>query len=262
MQQTSSTGRRLIWDLPTRVFHWALAGSFIGAYLLAEEDGARTLHVMFGYTVAGLLAFRLLWGFVGSRHSRFSDFAFSPAAAVRYLRDLAGGRARDYDGHNPAASWGVYALLLLAGATVVTGWLNYNAIGGKEAFEEVHETLANAWLAMVAVHLAGVVVGSLAHRRNLVATMIDGHRRMAGDAGARGAGEVGAAGARPERGTRPGWAIGSALLAAVAGFWAWSVTTGGGSLLAGAGGFAGEHERGDVAGLERGAADEEDEDQD
>lgn len=211
---------------------------------------------MFGYTAAGLLAFRLLWGFVGSRHSRFSDFAFGPAAAARYLRDLAGGRARDYDGHDPAASWGVFALLLLAGATVVTGWLHYNAIGGEEAFEEMHETLANAWLAMVAVHLAGVVVGSLAHRRNLVATMISGHRRTAGNEGARPAGEIRAAGARPGR------AIGSVLLAAVIGFWAWSATTGGGALLAGAGGLAEQHERGDVAGLERNAADEDREDED
>lgn len=155
MQDMPTTGRRLVWDLPTRVFHWALAGSFLGAYLLAEQDGARTIHVMFGYTVAALVAFRLLWGFVGGSHSRFSDFAYGPREAVRYLRDLVTGRARDYEGHNPAGSWAIFGLLMLAAATAATGWLHYNGIGG-EALEESHELLANAWLAMVFVHLAGL----------------------------------------------------------------------------------------------------------
>jgi cytochrome b len=239
MQDTTPTGRQLVWDLPTRVFHWALAISFAGAYLLSEQDGARSFHVMFGYTVAGLVAFRLLWGFVGSRHSRFSDFAFSPAAALRYLRDLARGRARDYEGHNPAGSWAIYALLALAGATAVTGWLHYNA-GGGERFEEVHELLANAWLVMVVIHVAGVIVGSVAHRRNLVATMITGRRAGAGMAG-----------------TRPGWVLGSALLATVLGFWTWSATTGGGSLLAGAEGSAGGHQQ-DETDAREGGGDEHD----
>jgi cytochrome b len=76
---------------------------------------------MFGYTVAGLLVFRLLWGFVGSRYARFRSLAFDPAAATAYLKDLASGRARDYEGHNPAGSWPIYALLVLAAGTAVTG---------------------------------------------------------------------------------------------------------------------------------------------
>jgi len=232
MQDTTARAKRMIWDLPTRVFHWALAGSFLGAYLLSEHDAARNFHVMFGYTVAGLLLFRLLWGFVGSRHARFADFTYGPAAALRYLRDLAAGRARDYEGHNPAGSWAIYALLALAAATAVTGWLHYNEVGG-EGLEEVHEVLANAWLVMVVVHVAGVIVGSLAHRRSLVAPMITGYRRDAREGDAPGAAAVPA--------TRPGWVLGSALLAAVLGFWTWSASTGGGTLLAGAEGADKEH---------------------
>jgi len=257
MQTSTSTGRRLIWDLPTRVFHWALAASFVGAYLLAEEDGSRNLHVMFGYTVAGLLVFRLLWGFVGSTHARFRDFAYGPGAAAAYLRDLVRGRARDYDGHNPAGSWAIYALLALAAATALTGWLQYNGIGG-ETFEEIHEVLANAWLVMVAVHVAGVVVASLAHRRNLVASMITG-RRDGGSA-------VETSGPRseptPARGSPapgPRWALGSALAVAVLGFWSWAVTTGGGTLLAGAADAA---ESGEQAELGEGARLQEKEDDD
>jgi len=244
METSTSTGRRLIWDLPTRVFHWALAASFLGAYLLAEEDGSRNLHVMFGYTVAGLLVFRLLWGFVGSTHARFRDFAYGPGAAAAYLRDLVRGRARDYDGHNPAGSWAIYALLALAAATALTGWLQYNGIGG-ETFEEIHEALANAWLVMVAVHVAGVVVASLAHRRNLVASMITG-RRGGGSAAET---NVPRSERTPGRGSPapgPRWALGSALAVAVLGFWSWAVTTGGGALLASAAGAAGSGEQAEL----------------
>jgi cytochrome b len=247
MNDSTSTGGRLVWDLPTRVFHWALAGSFLGAYLLAEEDGSRNLHVMFGYTVAGLLVFRLLWGFVGSTHARFREFAYGPGAAMAYLRDLVRGRARDYDGHNPAGSWAIYALLALAAATALTGWLNYNQVGG-ETFEEIHEVLANAWLVMVVVHVAGVIVSSLAHRRNLVVPMITGRRRGGSATAAGGEATPG----RPPASAGPRWALGSALAATVLGFWSWAVTTGGGSLLVGAEGAAeqGEHaEHGEAARL-------------
>jgi len=246
---------RLIWDLPTRVFHWALAGSFLGAYLLAEQDELRSLHVMFGYTVAGLIAFRLLWGLIGSTHSRFRDFAYSPMEAIRYLRDLATGRARDYDGHNPAGSWAIYGMLALAAATATTGWLHYNEIGG-EALEELHEVLANAWLVLVAVHVAGVIVGSLAHRRNLVATMITGRRADDDHVHATDHDRTDA---------RPRWALGSALTAAVLGFWTWAVTTGGGPLLAGADETGGEREYGRHAAhgsgtTQSGQSDDEDDD--
>ena len=245
MQKRDAVAKRLIWDLPTRVFHWALAGSFLGAYLLAEQDELRSLHVMFGYTVAGLIAFRLLWGLIGSTHSRFRDFAYSPMEAIRYLRDLATGRARDYDGHNPAGSWAIYGLLAVAAATATTGWLHYNEIGG-EALEELHEVLANAWLVLVAVHVAGIIVGSLAHRRNLVATMITG-RRAAASAVPASETSVPGATERNRTDARPRWALGSALAATVLGFWTWAVTTGGGPLLSGADESASEREYGQHA---------------
>jgi len=257
MQTSTSADRPLIWDLPTRVFHWALAGSFLGAYLLAEEDGSRNLHVMFGYTVAGLLVFRLLWGFVGSTHARFRDFAYGPGAAAGYLRDLVRGRARDYDGHNPAGSWAIYALLALAATTALTGWLQYNGIGG-EAIEQIHEVLANAWLFMVAAHVGGVVVASLAHRRNLVATMITGRRHGGSAVETDAAGGAPAPG-RASRATGPRWALGSTLAVAVLGFWSWAVATGGGSLLAGAEGAA---ESGEYADRGEGARLDQDEDDD
>ena len=251
MQKRDTAAKRLIWDLPTRVFHWALAGSFLGAYLLSEQDELRSFHVMFGYTVAGLIAFRLLWGVVGSPHARFRDFAYSPAEAIRYLRNLAAGRARDYDGHNPAGRWAIYGLLALAAATAATGWLHYNEIGG-EAFEELHEVFANAWLVLVALHVAGVIVGSVAHRRNLVATMITGRRAADVEVPA-GESTGPAVKERDPADARPRWALGSALTAAVLGFWTWSVTTGGDR-------DPGEHAEHGSAATQSGEHDDEDDD--
>jgi cytochrome b len=226
---TASGDRKLVWDLPTRVFHWALALSFAGAYVLAEEDAARSLHVMFGYTVLGLVAFRLVWGLIGSRASRFSSFAYGPLSALRYLRDLAQGRSRDYPGHNPAGSWAIFAMLGLALATGVTGWLNLHDVGGEEAFEEIHEAFANAWLALVVLHVVAVVVSSFAHRRNLVASMITGQVPAAIASTPESAGRPGGRSAP----ARARWMPGSLLLLAIAGFWAWATTTGSGALIAG-----------------------------
>jgi len=82
-----------VWDLPVRVFHWRLASSFAVAYLVGESDSLRNLHVVLGYTATGLILFRVVWGFVGSQFARFSSFAFSPGAAIGYLRSLAAARA-------------------------------------------------------------------------------------------------------------------------------------------------------------------------
>src|SRR5690349_14013981 len=100
-----------VWDLPVRVFHWLLAGSFAVAYLVAESDPLRGLHVILGYTATGLILFRIIWGFVGSQFARFSSFLFSPGAAIEYLRSLA-KQPQHYIGHTPAGSYAIYAILL------------------------------------------------------------------------------------------------------------------------------------------------------
>jgi cytochrome b len=164
-----------VWDLPVRVFHWALAASFGAAYLLSESERLRGVHVTFGYTVLGLIAFRLAWGFVGTRHARFGSFLFGPGAVLRYLRRLASGRPEHFLGHNPAGSWAIWAILGLGLATGATGYLTFDDVGG-EAVEELHEALADAWLVVVFVHLAGVLLSSLVHRENLVAAMLSGYK--------------------------------------------------------------------------------------
>jgi cytochrome b len=167
-----------VWDLPVRVFHWALAISFGGAYLLAESERLRQVHVMFGYTVLGLIAFRFLWGFIGTRYARFSSFLFGPRAALSYVKSIARGAPEHHVGHNPIGSYAVYAILILGVLTGISGYCTLNDIGG-DATEELHEAVANAWLAVVIVHIAGVVISSVLHRENLVRAMVTGYKRAA-----------------------------------------------------------------------------------
>src|SRR5581483_1704994 len=174
------TERVLVWDLPTRVFHWLLAISFAGAFLTAESERWRDLHVMLGYSFAGLIAFRLIWGVVGSRYARFRSFVFSPREVIGYLRSLLSRSPRHYLGHNPAGSIVIFLLLVLGIVTGVSGWMTYNDVGG-EWLEDVHEVAANGMLVLVGVHILGVLVSSRLHGENLVLAMITG--RKLGQAG-------------------------------------------------------------------------------
>lgn len=197
-----------------RVFHWLLAGSFAVAYLVAESDQLRGLHVILGYTATGLILFRILWGFVGSRFARFRSFWFPPRAALEYLRSLRSKRPQHFVGHNPAGSLAIYAILIAGLATGVTGYMSLNEIGGESA-EDIHEACANVWLGVVIVHLAGVIVGSWIHRENLVRAMITGYKE-----GVKSQPDgVGA-------GVPTGRTIGIALAASVAAFWVWALLTG------------------------------------
>lgn len=192
----------LVWDAPTRVFHWLLALSFIGAFLTAESERYRDVHVLLGYTVLGLVAFRLLWGLVGTRYARFRSFAYPPHSVLTYVKSLFTRLPQHYVGHNPAGSWAVYALLALSLLAGASGYAAYNDIGGH-GMDDVHEALANTLLALVFVHIAGVVLSSLVHRENLVGSMLNGYKFGKSGEGIRYRHRV----------------IGGALVAAVAALW-------------------------------------------
>lgn len=108
-----------VWDILIRIFHWTLVASFIIAYLTSEEDNP--WHIYSGYTVLGLIIFRLIWGFVGSRHARFSDFVRSPAVVYQYVKSLLAGQPPHYIGHNPLGGWMVIAMLITLFAVTLSG---------------------------------------------------------------------------------------------------------------------------------------------
>lgn len=176
------TSRIRVWDLPVRMFHWLLVVAFAGALVTAESERVRDVHVALGYAFIGLLVFRVAWGLVGSRYARFSSFAYGPKAVAAYLRSLWSRRPQHYLGHNPAGSLAIFAIIGLGLATGATGYAVYEDLGGHW-FEELHESAADAMLALAAIHVAGVIVASLLHRENLVSAMITGYKR--GHAGSR-----------------------------------------------------------------------------
>ncbi len=194
--------RILVWDLPTRWFHWLLALSFAGAWITGDSERYRDLHVMLGYTLLGLIAFRLVWGFAGTRYARFADFAYSPAQVVNYIKSLLSRQPAHFPGHNPAGAVTIFLLLALGIVSGVSGWLAYNEIGG-EWWEEGHELFSNLMLAVVGIHIAGVIVSSVLHRENLARAMVTGYKQGEPDEAIR---------------KKSGMAA-VLLLAAVAGFW-------------------------------------------
>ena len=176
MTRPAQAARVFVWDVPVRVFHWLLAAAFAGALLTAESERLRVTHVRLGYAIAGLVLFRIVWGFAGSRYARFSSFVTGPSAVWRYLRAVPTARPEHHVGHNPAGAAVILALLGLALTTGLTGWLGYEELAG-EWVTEAHELAAYAMLALVGVHVAGVLLASLRHRENLVAAMVTGWKR-------------------------------------------------------------------------------------
>lgn len=192
----------LIWDAPVRLFHWLSVLCFAGAYLTAESEHWRLVHVTLGYTLAGLVAFRVVWGFIGTRHARFARFVKGPTEVVAYLRSLQAGHTAPHAGHNPAGALAILALLALALGVTASGWVTYAEWGG-ERFEDLHEALANAMLVLVGVHVAAVVVSSRLHGDNLVRAMITGRKA-----------------APPAERIRRAWrGLAALMLATVLGFW-------------------------------------------
>ena len=191
-----------VWDAPVRVFHWLLVLSFAGAYLSAESERWRLLHVTLGYTLGGLVAFRLVWGLAGTRYARFANFVRGPQAVLAYLRSLRTKLPQHHLGHNPAGAVAIVLLLLASVALVASGWAIYNDVGG-EWLSELHELAANGMLLLVAVHIAGVLWGSLLHHENLVRAMVTGQKNGA-----------------PADGIRRGWTgLAVVLVLAVLGYW-------------------------------------------
>jgi cytochrome b len=179
-----------VWDPLVRAFHWTLAACFALAYL--TEDDLLSIHVWAGYAIFGLLSFRIVWGLIGPRHARWTDFIKEPSEIIAYLRKMAHSKAEHYIGHNPAGGAMVIALIASLAVTGFTGLVVY---GGQElsgplapwlgaipeewshVLEEVHEFTANLTLVLVFLHVIGVVLASIQHRENLVKAMVTGKKR-------------------------------------------------------------------------------------
>lgn len=176
----------VVWDPFVRVFHWTVVLAFAVAYLVEDPH---IVHVWAGYVIAAMLIARVIWGFVGSKHARFSDFLYAPSTAFAYVRDLLRTHGKRYLGHSPAGGYMIVALLVMlaltgiAGLVVYGGEENAGPLAGliskqtAEQFEEVHEVLANITLALILIHVSAVLFASFAHRENLARAMVTGKKR-------------------------------------------------------------------------------------
>lgn len=196
-----------IWDPLLRIFHWSLVAAFAIAWVTAED--VQLIHEAAGYAIAGLVVFRLIWGFVGGRYARFTQFLTGPGKTLAYFSDMAQGKERRYLGHNPAGAAMIVALLAALAGTAFTGWLmeepdrmamlpdlpqivapawadddhddnKRDGEGDEAVLEELHEAFANMMLLLVALHIGGVVLASFRHNENLARAMVTGDKRAPG----------------------------------------------------------------------------------
>jgi cytochrome b len=199
-----------VWDPVVRAGHWLLVACFATAYVTGE--GESDVHVYAGYGVLGIVALRLLWGFVGTRYARFADFLRGPRETLAYLKSFAARRPAHYLGHNPAGGYMIVLLLAMLLATVWTGLETYGAQGkgplakgqpvaaaiapvyadsgervkvkrrrtaAERFWKELHEGFSNATLLLVLLHVAGAIAASIVHRENLVRAMVTGYKSAA-----------------------------------------------------------------------------------
>jgi cytochrome b len=176
MQTLSGRPGVKVWDTLVRVGHWTLVIGIAAAWFTRGK-----WHEWLGYTVLAVVALRMVWGMVGSRYARFAQFVRSPAHTLRYGKQILAHQEPRHLGHNPLGGWMIVALLLTIAGVCVTGWLyTTDRFWGEQWMEQLHEVLANAMLALVALHIGGVIFSSLRHGENLVVSMLNGRKRAPG----------------------------------------------------------------------------------
>jgi cytochrome b len=164
-----------VWDPFVRFFHWSLAILVFLAFVTGDE--AEKQHIVIGYAIAGLVAARVVWGFIGPEHARFGDFVKAPGAILRYASEAMAGKAPRYLGHNPLGGAMAAAMMAALLGVCWLGWqLTIEAHWQAEAYKEIHEAAAYGLLGMVGLHLLGVLWTSASHRENLIRAMITGRK--------------------------------------------------------------------------------------
>jgi cytochrome b len=176
-----------VWDLPLRLFHWALLACVIGSFTSVKIGGdAMRWHFYFGYAILTLMLFRIVWGFVGSRYARFSEFAPNPLAAWRTLRGAVSGTL----GHNPAGALSVYAFLVSLSFQVVSGLFSNDDIASEgpwvikvskalsDQITGLHKINEKILIALVVLHIAAIAYYHFVKKERLVKAMVTGDKTV------------------------------------------------------------------------------------
>lgn len=167
-----------VWDPLVRIFHWTVAlGTVANLTVLRNVEDP---HIYLGYAMVGALTVRLVWGFVGKGHARFSAFVPGPKTLAQYGSALIARREPRYVGHNPAGAVMMLVLMILVAGMGVTGWMmGSDQFWGEPWVEELHETLANIIIGAAVLHVLAALVESVRHKENMPWSMVTGYKRQA-----------------------------------------------------------------------------------
>lgn len=185
-----------VFDFPTRLFHWTLAGLFIVAFSIGkfvdDEAAIFPYHSMLGLLMVGAVVLRLVWGVAGTRYARFGSFKLNPLDLAGYLKSVATGRKSPTLGRNPASSFAALAMVCLTLALGATGYLMATATSEAQAgdIKEIHEVLAILFAVIAALHVVGIVVHTISQKDPIGRSMVDGNKASV-------TGETGITGTRP-----------------------------------------------------------------
>jgi cytochrome b len=171
--------RQLVYDLPTRLFHWLFAVLFLTAFVIAktvDDDSVWfNYHSLAGLTLGFLVLLRIIWGIFGTQHAKFSGFALNPMDLLGYFKGILSGEKKRWAGHNPASSWAAITMMALAIGLAITGYLMTSG-PNKETFEDIHEIFANTFIIVVILHIAGIILHTVRHKEMIGLSMIDGKK--------------------------------------------------------------------------------------
>jgi len=171
--------RGLVYDLPTRIFHWLFAGLFLTAFVITktvdDESVTFSYHMIAGMTLSFLVVLRIIWGIVGTKHAKFSGFSLRPADLVSYMSGVFSGSTRRWAGHNPASSWAAVIMMIIALSLGMTG---FRMATGPENHDikEIHEILATLFMVVAVTHVLGIIVHTIRHKELIGLSMVDGKK--------------------------------------------------------------------------------------
>lgn len=166
----------LVWDVPTRVFHWLLVLCFAGAWLTSESERLQMIHYAFGYSAVALVLFRLVWGFVGTKYARFTQFLRGPNEMAGHIKSVLSSHQHSSPGHNPVGGIVMVGLMLIILLIGLTGYWSVKEFLG-DFMSEAHEAIASLALGLVIIHIAAAVIMSLLQKENLIRAMVNGKKQ-------------------------------------------------------------------------------------
>lgn len=169
----------LVYDFPTRLFHWCFSGLFISAFFIAKiidsDSVVFIFHMLLGINLGFLVFLRFFWGLFGTQHARWSDLDLHPRNLASYLKGVVKGDSKKWAGHNPASSWAALLMIFFAVGLVTTGLLMTGG-GYKEDLEDIHDVLATSFAIVAFFHISGIVIHTLRFKDGIGFSMVHGKK--------------------------------------------------------------------------------------